>query len=776
MVTSQEIEAFWHALNACVERLKPLAVSRGEWSVLDELQKLERACVLSAGNANPLGLPRIAELKEGLSRLVHLDPEISGLYAFAQHASELLDTPILELSARRENLARRLFSMHRYLDGVSGQEDFGAISADRGEDIHYGIGLGLRNGSLLKFLSRMSQPQDNRPDSVVERCFEEDAPELLDAIGNGQACLEGYFESQLILRYDPILSRKVYALSDSLKARFSRLGAEPEARSAQIDILAGHRFLDAKRHARHAGIESMRGFAMLFDLDKVAGEDVFDEMKSGDAESQKCLSLADSVISRLQGQHAVHWKSRLESVYQGYGCVDGRIYDEIRFLGKNVEHKRWEAPDLVFDDENVYAVPTPGHHYIVSPGDRLSQLTEKAYGAQGDYRFVLRQNPHVQHPEFLMPGTRLYFPEIRQGRADPQKEEVKLPAAVNAEKTSVIYCHREITPMTPMNAEQIEHFCQMLSQLPEEALYQASVVEIPDALALVCQDSTLLITSADNLPEVSQLYGEHESPLKAWLEHLAAQIRGDVVLDNGVKLPFASIPGQMHRNQWAATSLRRVIQDPGLQPLRAVIHSQSFSVDLMDTHDEMVLRLEEADFTAIESMREARLRDFSAPFVSKIAALAQLWVCRALQIPFEIALPPFEHANQYPVSHGDEDVRILVPIGTPVYPIMPGKVVDCGRYPVVGYGILIEHACGICSRYTSLARLNVHSGQYVMPDRVIGRSGSTHLEGQPMLRLEIRRCSNPKDWQGFGGACLNYYDVIHHTWPDSSHIECIIGD
>ena len=133
-------------------------------------------------------------------------------------------------------------------------------------------------------------------------------------------------QSQMILRFDPVLSRKVYSMSDTWQSRFNRLGKEPSARAAQIDLVAGERFKTARHHAKSAGIQSLRGFAMLFDLDALAPDDITGEIETQASESQKCMSLADEVISRMHGHIAAHWQNRLSTVMRGSGFVEHRYY------------------------------------------------------------------------------------------------------------------------------------------------------------------------------------------------------------------------------------------------------------------------------------------------------------------------------------------------------------------------------------------------------------------------------------------------------------------
>jgi len=97
--------------------------------------------------------------------------------------------------------------------------------------------------------------------------------------------------------------------------------------------------------------------------------------------------------------------------------------------------------------------------------------------------------------------------------------------------------------------------------------------------------------------------------------------------------------------------------------------------------------------------------------------------------------------------------------GSPVYPIMEGKVllVNFGK---VGYGnhVLIDHGSGLKSLYAHLAKIEVKEGETVNNDSIIGLIGSTGWSTGPHLHLQISQEGqwvNPRTFfEGYFGQRL----------------------
>lgn len=81
---------------------------------------------------------------------------------------------------------------------------------------------------------------------------------------------------------------------------------------------------------------------------------------------------------------------------------------------------------------------------------------------------------------------------------------------------------------------------------------------------------------------------------------------------------------------------------------------------------------------------------------------------------------------------------LAAPIGTPVYPVMPGYVaeVEYGRFGF-GNNIVLTHINGYGSRYAHLSKIEVQKGQEVTMNTEIGQVGSTGHSSGPHLHLEI---------------------------------------
>lgn len=81
---------------------------------------------------------------------------------------------------------------------------------------------------------------------------------------------------------------------------------------------------------------------------------------------------------------------------------------------------------------------------------------------------------------------------------------------------------------------------------------------------------------------------------------------------------------------------------------------------------------------------------------------------------------------------------LVAPTGTPVYPVMAGKVelVSQERY---GYGkhVVVSHDQGFTSLYAHLSAITVAQGQEVTLDTQLGKSGNTGNSTGPHLHLEL---------------------------------------
>ena len=675
-----------------------------------------------------------------------------------------------------EKLAHNLFAMHRFLDGIAGADQFGNISLHNDENIQYGLGLSLHDGSLLQFFTDLIRKNPDAPYDMLFRSFSDDAEPLIRAIQEGQASLESFLHSQLVLRYDPILSRKTFTFPQQFLAHFQNLAAEPAARDTQVSLLAGKRFTNARKHAISSGIRSLRGFAMLFDLHALASDSILSNINPDAPETNKCLTLADSVISRMHGHVAEHWQNRLESVFQGAGTVDGRIYDETRYLGLHAEDQSWETPLLQFKDDNITQEPSPGHAYIVCPGDRLTTLTDNAYKGLADYRFVLRQNPHIRHPEALRPGTRLFFPKLTSDtRTDERDENRQKDTATfySEASNSIFFASREISDLRILTRPQIDALCAALDRIVPARIAQTQCVRFRQHAAVICGQIPLVILTQENLERIGG--SDPAASLYAWACALAAQIRGDVMLSEGRFLPLASMPAQPHRNAWCASSLHRLLADHDARPPKLILHPSVRAVDILDAYNAFIMRLEHDDFSAIRQQPGRRLTDYIAPPIIQMETLSQIWISELLSQDTEIVVPPVSHANLYASAPHKAETHFRIPAGTPVYPILPGIVQRIQPLTPDCFQIFIRHPHGLTARYAGLMPPFLSAGQTVTQQTVLSCAASPGAESVSTMKLELRQNAS-SDCDIFDGEQVAYLNIVNQLWPLHAGCDSIMGE
>lgn len=763
---------FWEIANALEKRMNALA--RENTQIHDCIESIRTLCHAAQINPNERDT-LIPQLSHPLSTLADLTGDETAK-RLADISRRYAAPELPSASPKFEKLAHNLFAMHRFLDGIAGADQFGTLSMNREDNIQYGLGLTLHDGSLLQFFTDLIQKDTNAPYALLMRTFGDDAEPLIRAIQEGQASLESFLRSQLILRYDPILSRKTFTFPQNFLAHFQNLAAEPAARDTQVSLLAGKRFSSARTHALSSGIRSLRGFAMLFDLHALASDNILSHIDPSAPEANKCLSLADAVISRMHGHVAEHWQNRLESVFQGSGTVDGRIYDETRYLGLHAEEQSWETPLLQFTDENITPAPSPGHAYIVCPGDRLTTLTDSAYKGQADYRFVLRQNPHIRHPEALRPGTRLFFPKLADNRSEDAHSESSKhehSAFYSEASESIFFANREITDLKILTREQIDTLCHALDDIGPRQAAKSQCVRIRRHIAILCDKKTLVILTRENSERIGG--SMPDASLLAWANALAAQIRGDVMLSEDIFLPLASMPAQPHRNAWCASSLHRLLADPGARPPKLILHPSTRSVDIFDAYNAFIIRLEHDDFLAMRHQPQKRLEDYIAPPIIQMEMLSQLWIAQLLSQDTEIAVPPVSHTNLYASTTHRSETHFLIPAGTPIYPILPGTIQHIQPASPDCFQIFVRHSHGLTARYASLMPPFVSEGQTVTPQTVLSAAASPSSESVSTVKLELRQ--NPStDRDIFDGEPVAYLNIVNQLWPLQAGCDSLMGE
>ena len=90
-------------------------------------------------------------------------------------------------------------------------------------------------------------------------------------------------------------------------------------------------------------------------------------------------------------------------------------------------------------------------------------------------------------------------------------------------------------------------------------------------------------------------------------------------------------------------------------------------------------------------------------------------------------------------------VDIVAPVGTPVHPILDGRVRFAGT--ILGYGqvIWIDHRDDALSLYAHLSEIFVRAGEPVSKSTVIGLSGKSGDVTGPHLHLEVWRWGREVD-------------------------------
>ena len=84
-------------------------------------------------------------------------------------------------------------------------------------------------------------------------------------------------------------------------------------------------------------------------------------------------------------------------------------------------------------------------------------------------------------------------------------------------------------------------------------------------------------------------------------------------------------------------------------------------------------------------------------------------------------------------------VDLSVPVGTPVRPILDGRVRFAGTMQGYGLVVWVDHNDNLLSVYAHLSEIQVETGQSVRQDEVIGLSGQTGNSTGAHLHLEVWR-------------------------------------
>ncbi len=131
-----------------------------------------------------------------------------------------------------------------------------------------------------------------------------------------------------------------------------------------------------------------------------------------------------------------------------------------------------------------------------------------------------------------------------------------------------------------------------------------------------------------------------------------------------------------------------------------------------------------------------------------LAALASVLAasCQTAQWPVSGPMTsPFglRMEGAWPDMH--RGVDIAAPVGTPVRPLLGGRVRFAG--PMSGYGqvVWVDHRDDLLSVYAHLSEVSVAAGQDVDKDTVVGLVGATGVATGPHLHLEVWRWGREVD-------------------------------
>lgn len=147
------------------------------------------------------------------------------------------------------------------------------------------------------------------------------------------------------------------------------------------------------------------------------------------------------------------------------------------------------------------------------------------------------------------------------------------------------------------------------------------------------------------------------------------------------------------------------------------------------------------------------LKDRTADLESQLKLLEQVAEKRAAIIRYTPTEWPVHGRVTSPYGHrtdpfdGGGEMHLGIDIGalygTPVHSPADGIVVFANRKAAYGNLIVIDHGNGITTRDGHLSRFNVHAGERVRKNEIIGYVGSTGRSTAPHLHYEVRVHDHP---------------------------------
>ncbi len=143
--------------------------------------------------------------------------------------------------------------------------------------------------------------------------------------------------------------------------------------------------------------------------------------------------------------------------------------------------------------------------------------------------------------------------------------------------------------------------------------------------------------------------------------------------------------------------------------------------------------------------------DFLLGLLLLLASLAQ--ACQTPQWPVEGPLrSPYGIRMEGALTGLHRGVDIAADVGTPVRPLLSGRVRFAGTMDGYGHVVWIDHGTDLLSVYAHLSQITVEAGQEVNKGTIVGRTGQSGNTTGPHLHLEVWRWGREVDPVQFLGG------------------------
>ena len=710
-------------------------------------QSTERAAAATLGEMRQalrqIPRPEPSQLVHQLEGLVHdlLGEAYQGL---KERLGRLVAK--VHLSDHSVEVERRVLSAHHLLEGGMGIGDFGDLRLDSRGDILVGLGVRLRGG-VGQYLVRWAESKSD-PVRALLRCFGEEGEGLFAAIEQGAEAVEAFLSEALIFHRDPILRKTHVQLPEAWRRGFVRLARDLDARRIQLDLVAGERLGAARKLAEQAGLESLRGLALAYELQPLAAE--FEGVAFGalgGLEHERMVGLAERLMGRAGAPLSSHLEKRVRSLVDGFGEGELGAYMESRVLGQDADQVpwRWHQGVSLDADVQVAAVPIPGRLYLIQRGDRLSTIARRAYGMQGDYRVLLRHNPHIS-PQELTLGARIFIPMLKDDRDHDAGVKVQVI------HEALVVNEQLFGPLPGRSFEILEEMASQIQAGGWPALRRARALRLGNGWRLLLDQELLLELDDRDLEVVEERFGELAKGMAKWAAHLASVLRGELVLEPGHALVLGRRGAEPNRHHWVRWSLRRAHEANELSSMS--LRRRPEGIEVVSDAGVVLVVLGDDDLELMLHSPERRLSD--SPMRPSPEALARLWVSDLLGQGHELLVSPLRGQRQlrWEAWHGGR--LILAPVGTQVFPTAKGRVAYVGPAGASGQSVLLEHEGQLVSRYFHLSAISVRPGQQVAANESIGRVGLSGRVPEPGLGFVLERSAGASFgiWRRQGGSLL----------------------